>query len=227
MDHNHNEENEFQDLNSEEKESIEKMVEDVIEESSQKEETLEAEDTTVEVHHVDKKAEEAEDAPETATSEETPSEEIEVDELTKITQEKNEVKDKYLRLYAEFDNFKRRTAKERVELMKTAGQGVIRDILPVLDDFERAMKALDIDKDNPQKEDEGMRLIYHKLLRTLGNQGLKQMEVNGEVFDADLHEAITEIPAGDDMKGKIVDVVEQGYSLNDKIIRYAKVVVGK
>lgn len=216
MEHNHNEENDFENIGKEEKENIEKMVDEVLDEVNTKEETTTSseEDTSVEVNYADGEA-----------SEENIEEEI--DETTKMQQELGDVKNKYLRLFAEFDNFKKRTAKERVELMKTAGQSVIRDILPVLDDFERAMKALDIDKDNPQKEDEGMRLIYHKLLRNLGNQGLKQMEVMGEVFDADLHEAITDVPGDESMKGKIIDVIEQGYYLNDKIIRYAKVVIGR
>ena len=228
MDHNHNEENEFQNLGKEEQENIEKMVEDVWEETASTENENAAEDkpdaetkedTKVEVNYVDETPEEE---PSADASVDEP-----IDEMARITQEKDEIRDKYLRLHAEFDNFRKRTAKERVELLKTAGQGVIKDILPVLDDFERAMKALDIDKDNPQKEDEGMRLIYHKLLRNLGNQGLTQMETMGEIFDADLHEAITDIPAGEEMKGKIVDVIEQGYYLNEKIIRYAKVVVGR
>jgi len=185
-----NENQDFENLNNEEKENIERMVDDVIEES-------------------------------TAVEEETT-----IDPLAQSQQQLQETKDKYLRLYAEFDNFKKRTAKERVELMKTAGQQVIRDFLPVLDDFERAMKALDIDKNNPQKEDEGMRLIYHKLLRSLQGHGLQQMEIMGDDFNADFHEAITQIAAGDEMKGKVVDVIEQGYMLNDIIIRYAKVVIG-
>lgn len=184
-----NENQEFDNLNNEEKENIEKMVDEVIEDSATEEEPT-------------------------------------IDPLAQTQQELQGMKDKYLRLYAEFDNFKKRTAKERVDLMKTAGQQVIRDFLPVLDDFERAMKALDIDKDNPQKEDEGMRLIYHKLLRSLQGHGLQQMDVTGVDFNADFHEAITQIAAGDEMKGKVVDVIEQGYRLNDVIIRYAKVVIG-
>jgi len=191
MNHEENNENqEFENLNNEEKENIEKMVDEVMEES--------------------------------AAAEEEPT----IDPLAQSQQELKGMKDKYLRLYAEFDNFKKRTAKERVDLMKTAGQQVIRDFLPILDDFERAMKALDIDKDNPQKEDEGMRLIYTKLLRNLQGHGLQQMDVMGVDFNADVHEAITQIAAGDDMKGKVVDVIEQGYMLNDVIIRYAKVVIG-
>lgn len=191
MNHEENNENqEFENLNNEEKENIEKMVDEVMEES--------------------------------AAVEEEPT----IDPLAQSQQELKGMKDKYLRLYAEFDNFKKRTAKERVDLMKTAGQQVIRDFLPILDDFERAMKALDIDKDNPQKEDEGMRLIYNKLLRNLQGHGLQQMDVMGVDFNADVHEAITQIAAGDDMKGKVVDVIEQGYMLNDVIIRYAKVVIG-
>lgn len=139
----------------------------------------------------------------------------------------DEQKDKYLRLYADFDNYKKRMARERLELIKEAGKDIVLNLLPVLDDFDRAVKAAETSED-VQSVKEGMELIHHKLLRNLEQKGLKPMDSMGAAFDVDLHEAITEIPApSDDMKGKVVDVVEKGYTLNDKIIRYAKVVVGK
>ena len=147
--------------------------------------------------------------------------------LNKIQAELAEQKDKYLRLFAEFDNFKRRTAKERNDLIKTAGQEIIQDILPVLDDFHRAEKSFESATDIEQLK-VGIRLIQDKFTKTLYNKGLKPMESIGADFDADFHEAITEIPApNEEMKGKVIDEVEKGYFLNDKIIRYAKVVVGK
>jgi molecular chaperone GrpE len=135
--------------------------------------------------------------------------------------------DKYLRLYAEFDNYKRRTAKERIELFKTANADVIKSMLSVLDDFDRAKKSMEIAKDIEAVK-EGIQLIHHKLKSTLQSQGLTEMEsVVGKAFDTDLHEAITNVPApSEDLKGKVVDEVEKGYLLNEKVIRYAKVVVG-
>jgi len=135
--------------------------------------------------------------------------------------------DKYLRLYAEFDNYKRRTAKERIELFKTANADVIKSMLSVLDDFDRAKKSMEIAKDIEAVK-EGIQLIHHKLKSTLQSQGLTEMDsVLGKVFDTDLHEAITNVPApSEDLKGKVMDEVEKGYLLNDKVIRYAKVVVG-
>lgn len=145
------------------------------------------------------------------------------EKLKKLELEKKELEDKYLRLFAEFDNFKRRTAKERIELVSTAGKDVIKDLLPVLDDIDRALV-----NETDKEAIEGMTLILNKLNGNLQKRGLKSMEVIGEVFNPDMHEAITEIPApSDDMKGKIMDVVEKGYYLNDTIIRYPKVVVGK
>lgn len=134
--------------------------------------------------------------------------------------------DKYLRLYAEFDNYKRRTTKERLELLQTAGKDVIVDLLTVLDDFERAAKSMETATD-VQAVKEGVTLVQNKLKNILSGKGLKEMNSIGTPFDADIHEAITNIPAPtDDMKGKIVDEVEKGYYLNDKVIRFAKVVVG-
>lgn len=138
-----------------------------------------------------------------------------------------ELKDKYLRLQAEFQNFKRRNTKERLELMGNAAKETLVALLPVLDDFDRAKKNAE-DDDNIEPLSEGVMLVYNKLHTTLKQKGLTAMETNGEAFDAELHEAITKIPApSEDMKGKIIDTVEKGYFLNDKIIRHAKVVVGE
>lgn len=149
------------------------------------------------------------------------------EQIELIKAELAEANDKYLRLYAEFDNFKRRTSKERMELLQTAGKEVIVNLLPVLDDFERALKAMETATElNAVKE--GVALVHHKLKNTLGQQGLKEMEAKGQAFDADLHEAITIIPAPSDaLKGKNIDELEKGYYLNDKVIRFAKVVVGQ
>lgn len=138
-----------------------------------------------------------------------------------------EQKDKYLRLYADFDNFKKRTAKEKLDLIQTAGKDIVLTILPALDDFERAEKAATTATDvNTVKE--GMNLIYTKLFKALESKGLKPMESIGKDFDVEEQEAITEIPAPTpELRGKVVDEIEKGYFLNDKLIRFAKVIVGK
>ncbi|MEW2921421.1 MULTISPECIES: nucleotide exchange factor GrpE [Flavobacteriaceae] len=135
-------------------------------------------------------------------------------------------KDKFLRLFAEFENFKRRTSKERMELFKTAGQEVMVSLLPVLDDFERALKELSKSEDKEMFK--GVELISNKFKETLKAKGLEQIEVGeGDTFDAEVHEAITQIPAPNKkLKGKIIDVVEKGFKLGDRIIRHPKVVVG-
>lgn len=147
--------------------------------------------------------------------------------LEKTKAELKEAKDKYLRLAAEFDNFKRRNAKERIELIQTAGKDVISELLDVLDDCDRAQQQMESTEDSQQIK-EGVSLIFNKLKNKLQSRGLKAMETKGKDFNADLHEAITEIPAPSaELKGKVVDEVVKGYYLNDKIIRHAKVVVGK
>ncbi len=138
----------------------------------------------------------------------------------------NEQKDKYLRLFAEFDNYKKRTFKEKMDTIRNASQELIQEILPVLDDFERAQKWAEQQKDESLFP-EGMRLLQHKLQTILKSKGLEPIESIGQTFDPNYHEAITEIAAGDDMKGKVVDSIERAYTMNDKIIRFAKVVVGK
>ena len=147
--------------------------------------------------------------------------------LEKAKEDLQEAKDKYLRLAAEFDNFKRRTARERLELIQTAGREVIADLIDVLDDYDRAQKQLETSQDIIQLK-EGVALILNKLKNKLQARGLKAMDSIGKDFDVDLHEAITEIPAAsEELKGKVADEVVKGYYLNDKIIRHAKVVVGK
>lgn len=137
-----------------------------------------------------------------------------------------EEKDKYLRLFAEFENYKRRTAKERLELFKTASEEVMSAMLPILDDFSRAI--VEFEKQGESEHLTGVRLISTKLIDTLAAKGLEEVVIqSGDIFDADRSEAITQIPAGDDLKGKVVDVVEKGYKLGDKIIRFPKVVIGQ
>ena len=144
-----------------------------------------------------------------------------------IQKEDQDFKEKYIRLYSEYENYRKRTAKEKIDLITNASENVIKELLPILDDFERAID------NNKNVEDasvlkEGFDLIYSKMHKGLINQGLKPMEANGEDFDSEIHEAITKIPAPNEkLKGKVVDVIEKGYQINEKVIRYAKVVVGE
>lgn len=147
--------------------------------------------------------------------------------LEKLEEELKEQKDKYIRLMAEFDNYRRRTAKERLELIQTAGKDVIVPMLEVLDDVDRAEKQLQA-SDDLSIQKEGIQLVFNKLRSTLSARGVKPMESIQTDFDVEKHEAITEIPApAEDLKGKVLDEVIKGYYLNDKLIRFAKVVVGK
>ncbi len=147
------------------------------------------------------------------------------DQLRKLQDELAEAKEKYIRLYAEFDNHRRRTAKEKIDMIQSANEGLIKLLLPVLDDFERAGKSF---TDKNAKEAEGFFLIQNKFTKILDQCGVRPMEVvAGSDFNPDFHEAITQIPAADEkLKGKIVDVVDKGYLLYDKVIRFAKVVIG-
>jgi molecular chaperone GrpE len=150
-------------------------------------------------------------------------EEIEVSEIDQLQVEK----DKYLRLYSEFENFRRRTTKERLEWMQTASKDVILNVLPIIDDMERALKSMETANDISKTAIEGMELIYKKLYSIMEKTGLKPMNAQGQPFDPELHEAITQFPAPTpDLVGKVVDEVEKGYLLHDKVIRFAKVVVG-
>lgn len=166
----------------------------------------------------------------------TTSSEVEVEEQQKELKSAEEQlqdqlvaeKDKFMRLFAEFENYKKRTTKERIELFKTASQDVIVAMLPILDDFERALAHIEDDKEAEELR-KGVLLIYNKLVNTLAQKGLSKIEVKpGDVFDADDHEAVTQIPAPNaDLKGKIIDIVELGYKLGDKVIRFPKVVIGQ
>jgi len=171
------------------------------------------------------------DKKEAATSEQIDEQVMEKDELTveeQLSESLQQEKDKFLRLFAEFENYKRRTAKERIDLFKTANEEVMLAMLPVLDDFERALNHIEEDKEAEELR-KGVLLIYQKLMTTLEQKGLKAMKISkGDDFNADAHEAITQIPApSDDLKGKIIDVVEKGYQLGEKIIRFPKVVIGQ
>ena len=160
-------------------------------------------------------------------------EEIKTEGTVEVKEEKadnfeekfNELNDKYIRLYSEYDNYRKRTANEKVELIKTAAEGTIAALLPILDDFERALPTMEKDEDKTHYE--GMMLIYNKLKHTWEQKGLEEIKATGEPFNTDEHEALTQIPApSEDMKDKVIDVVQKGYKLNGKVIRYARVVVG-
>ncbi|GGE21167.1 MULTISPECIES: nucleotide exchange factor GrpE [Sphingobacterium] len=144
-----------------------------------------------------------------------------------LTNKLNESNDKYARLVAEFDNYKKRTAKEKIDLMQSAGKDVILKLLPVVDDFDRSLSFMkDVSSDDPMKQ--GIDLVYHKLKKTMEQLGVKEIEVLGQPFDPEFQEAITLIPApSPDLKDKVIDVIEKGYTLNDTVIRFAKVVVGQ
>lgn len=152
--------------------------------------------------------------------------ETEESQIRRLQNEAADWKDKYIRLYAEFENFRQRTSKEKISMIATASESLIVELLPVLDDFERSIKATEQASD-VQSLKEGIELVFHKLSKTLQQKGLKPMESIGKVFDADFHDAITQIPAPDpDQKGKVIDEIEKGYTLHEKPIRYAKVVIG-
>lgn len=147
--------------------------------------------------------------------------------LTELQKKYDTLNDKYLRLYSEFENYRRRTAKEKLDSLRSGGATIVKELLPVVDDFDRAIVSNDI-VDDPEALKEGFKLIHNKLYRILEQQGLKPMDSMEKPFDTEYHEAITNIPAPtDDLKGKVVDVAEKGYFFNDMVLRYAKVIVGK
>jgi len=159
---------------------------------------------------------------EQVNSPETTEEQEQASESEAATDELAEMKEKYLRLYSDFENFRKRTAKEKIELIQTASAGVIVDLLSVIDDYERALANA------PEGEiSEGTKLIFAKISSLLQSKGLKELPAKGEVFDAEIHDCITQFPApSEEEKGKVVEVIEKGYTLNEKVIRFAKVVVG-
>jgi molecular chaperone GrpE len=169
-------------------------------------------------------------AEQTAPQQEISSEETAnqiVEDIENLNNEVSDLKDKNLRLMAEFDNFRRRSLKERTELIKTAGEDVLKKILPLVDDFERALKAMETSDDAASLK-AGVDLIYSKFIGFLLENGVKAIPTENETFDTDLHEAITTFPApSEELKGKIIDCVSKGYTLNDKVIRFSKVVVGE
>lgn len=148
-----------------------------------------------------------------------------LNEESKLAGELKEAKEKYLRLYADFENFRRRTAKEKLDLIQNASESVILDVLPIIDDFERANQSFENATDI-QALKEGVDLIFAKLIKMVASKGVKEIEAKDADFDVEFHECITQFAAGEDKKGKVIDVVEKGYTLNEKVIRYAKVVVG-
>lgn len=163
----------------------------------------------------------------TAETEDTLTDNVaeEKDELTKAKEEIAQLKDKYLRAIAEFDNYKKRTLKEKAELLLNGSEKTVTSILPILDDFERALAD---NNEDPKAMKEGITLIYNKFIKTLESLGVKKIDTDGKDFDVDYHEAVAMVPGmGDDNKGKVIDCVQTGYQLNDKVIRHAKVAVGQ
>lgn len=182
--------------------------------SKKKDQKLKEEELTEDINNSD----------ETLTVEE-PASVVEMSEEEKIQQELAETKDKFIRLYSEFENYRRRTAKETIEIRINAAENLIKELLPVLDDFERAQKSIESATElAPIKE--GITLIFDKLSKTLAAKGLKAMDSKDKIFDAEVHECVTQFDAGEDKKGLVIDEVEKGYFLNEKVVRYAKVVVG-
>ena len=176
------------------------------------EETINEKDQMVEEQEVNAEAQETEKAEDASKN---------------VADELAEAKDKYLSLYSEFDNFRRRTAKERMELIGTASRDLMEQLLPILDDFDRASQSANSEKATLESVKEGIDLIQQKINKTLEGKGLKRMEIkSGDEFNPELHEAITQIPADEKLAGKIVDVVEPGFFLNETVIRFAKVVIG-
>ena len=176
---------------------------------------------------VDETAKEAEEKEEEEVNSEETSEEEEKDPLEKAQEEIADLKDKWLRSVAEFENYRKRTLKERAELILNGGEKVITAILPIIDDMERAIEN-GAKTDDPEVLREGMSLIHQKFMKTLEAQGVSKIETENADFDTDVHEAVAMVPGmGDDKKGKVIDCLQQGYKLNDKVIRHAKVAVGQ
>lgn len=182
--------------------------------------TEETNDTTT-VDNSNEEVESKETAKEESVEEPVSEEKSKLSETERLQKELGEMKDKYLRIFAEFDNYRKRTIKERQDIIKLASKDSLGALLPAVDDFSRAINT-------EENIPEGVILIYNKLYKALEQQGIKEMETTGQDFDPELHEALTKIPApSEELKGKIIDTIEKGYYLNDKIIRYAKVVVGE
>ncbi|MBQ8272173.1 MAG: nucleotide exchange factor GrpE [Tidjanibacter sp.] len=178
---------------------------------SENKEVKQEETTTVETPDADKVAE---------------GDVAEADKMAQANKEAEEWKDKYLRLSAEFDNYRKRTLREKMDLIESGGEDVIKSMLSVMDDFDRALSAMQSATDVASVR-EGVELIWQKMRDALKAKGVNEIEAKGEVLDTDLHEAVAKFPAGEEQKGKVIDVVQKGYKLKEKVIRYAKVVVGE
>ena len=208
------------------KKSCGKVLESSNEKKSIMSEEKSTNETVNEENNVKESVNETTESTQTANETSAETDNTSANEVDTPEKKMAELNDKYLRLYSEFDNYRKRTNKEKLDLISTASSSVLKDMLTVLDDFERAIS------NNEKVEDiaavkEGFNLIHHKFKTILEGKGLKQMNAKGEVFDSELHEAIANVPApSEDLKGKIIDDVEKGYYLNDKVIRLAKVVVG-
>ncbi len=198
-------------------------------EKTDNQEVMDGREVVEEHHKKSKSAKETRHGKSSGTTDANLTEQLEsaLQQVEKVTAELEEMKEKYLRLYSEFDNFRKRTAKEKLELIKTAHEDLIVELLPVIDDFERAQKHIE-ESDDHKASKEGFDLIYNKLINILSKKGLKPMDIKpGAEFDTEFHEAISQMPVEDEaMKGKIIDVVQKGYFLEDKVVRYAKVVIG-
>jgi molecular chaperone GrpE len=197
--------------------------EEPIKQSSQQQPEQQTHDEVVEIREVEEKV----PSPEEVVQEAEAHAQAQADKIAALEAEVAELKDKYVRLYADFDNFRKRTNKEKTEFLQQANAQLIKDLLPIVDDFERALQVMQQTESN-DKTKEGIELIYKKLMRTLEKYGVKPLETPaGTDFNADLHEAITQAPApNEELKGKIIDTIEKGYYLHDKVLRFAKVVVG-
>lgn len=186
-------------------------------------EKVENNSTTEEKNEHQETTEKTDDAVKDASKEESK----EIKEEIRIIEENVDFKDRYLRLSADFDNYRKRTLKEKADLIKSAGESIFKELLPLIDDLERAVKAFEA-KETEEANVEGIKLVYNKFKDFLKSNGIKLIEALHQDFDPEIHEAVTKFPAEDEkMKGKVIDVIENGYYLNDKIIRYAKVVVGE
>ena len=195
--------------------------EDITEDTNEDMDSVDVDNKSEEVTDTDQETSEANDIPEVEGNAGELNEEVE-----SLKKELSESQDKYLRLAAEFDNYRKRTLREKAELIHTAGESLLKEILPVVDDFDRGLE-ISSKAEDMESVKTGMELIYSKLKEFLANHGIKDIQAMDELFDSDLHEAVAQIPvSSEDKKGKIVDVIQKGYMLNDKVIRYPKVVVG-
>lgn len=194
---------------------------------SKKEELEETERETTEQQTVDESTKTEEQATEDNKKSKKSAKEKKVDEIEELGIKLQDINDKYIRLSAEFDNYRKRTLKEKMELTKSAGEKILINVLPVMDNFERALKVIDDAKDIDAVKD-GIHLIFNNFKEFITQNGVKEIESLNQEFNTDIHEAITKIPAPtEELKGKVVDCIEKGYSLNEKVIRFAKVVVGE